>query len=219
MEEYPGNSHRAKNTEGDEKAGPKKVEKVVTGKVIRRKTTLGTRFRETFGGGDARGVLEAVIFEVLIPAGKDMFLDALHEGAERMIRGESRSSGRRSGGRSSGSNGHTNYNRLFQSSSSNRYDEPRNNISRRGRATHNFDEIILATRAEAEEVLQRLLDLISQYDSASVADLYSLVDEVPSFTDEKWGWTNKRDILEAQPVRVRSGGGYQLGLPKAELLD
>lgn len=87
-------------------------------------------------------------------------------------------------------------------------------MSRRGRSTHDFDEIILATRVEAEEVVDRLFDLVGRYESASVSDLYSLVGISGNFTDEKWGWT---DLRGAGVERVRNG--YLLDLPRPEPLD
>lgn len=79
---------------------------------------------------------------------------------------------------------------------------------------HDFDEIILATRAEGNEVIRRMDDLIQKYEQVTVSDLYQLVDIAPSFTDEKWGWT---DIREARVERTRAG--YLLDLPRPELLD
>jgi hypothetical protein len=82
------------------------------------------------------------------------------------------------------------------------------------RRNHDFDEIVLATRAEANEVIDRLFDLISKYEQATVSDLYDLVGLEAKFTDEKWGW---RDMRGVQAVRV--GGGYLLDLPRPEQLD
>lgn len=87
-------------------------------------------------------------------------------------------------------------------------------MSRRGRSNHEFDEIVLSTRVEAEEVIDRLMDLISRYQSASVADLYELVGEPKTHIDEKWGWT---DLREATYTKLRNG--YVLDLPKPDLLD
>ena len=79
---------------------------------------------------------------------------------------------------------------------------------------HDFNEIILGTRVEAEEVIDRLFDLLSKYDNASVADLYELVGITANFTDEKWGWT---DLRGASVAKVRNG--YLLDLPRPEPLD
>ena len=87
-------------------------------------------------------------------------------------------------------------------------------MSRRARASHDFDEIILASRVEAEEVIDRLFDLVSRYESATVADLYEMVGVTGNFTDDKWGWTN---IRGAGVTRVRNG--FLLDLPRPEPLD
>lgn len=220
--DFPSNSHKmssddlvedTKKTTARPKKDEKKVERVTSGEVIRRKKPLGKRFAETFGGGDARGVWGYIVLDVLIPAAKDMVADATSQGVERMLFGEARSSSRRGGFRSSGSNGYVSYNRFGPSASRNRHEETRS-ISRRSRATHDFDEIILATRVEAEEVIDRLFDLVSRYESATVADLYDLVGATGNYTDDKWGWT---DIRGAGVTRVRNG--YLLDLPKPEPLD
>ena len=85
-----------------------------------------------------------------------------------------------------------------------RYDRPRS-------VGYTYDDIILESRGEAEEVLDSLCDLIETYQIASVADLYDLVGETPEYTDNKYGWTNLRN---ADVERVRDG--YRLKLPKAK---
>jgi hypothetical protein len=87
-------------------------------------------------------------------------------------------------------------------------------MSRQARARHDFDEIVLESRTEAEEVIDRLFDLVSRYESATVADLYELVGLASSHTDHKWGWT---DLRGAGVSRVR--GGYLLDLPDPHPLN
>lgn len=170
--------------------------------------SLGKRFSETFIGGDAKSVWSYVLFDVLIPASKDMVADAMSTGVERMLFGESRVSSRRS----RGGNGYVNYSR-FSSGGRREREEPRG-ISRRARASHDFNEIILETRSEAENVIDRLFDQVSQFEMATVGDLYDLVGINSNYTDNKWGWT---DLRGAGVTRVR--GGYLLELPRPEPLD
>jgi hypothetical protein len=212
VDNYPGNSRRVTkvNAEPSEKPEEKKIESVVQGEVIRRKKPLGRRFLDTFVGGDAKSVMGYVVMDVLLPAAKDTIADAFSQGIERMLFGEARSTSRRTGARPG--TGYTSYNR-FASSSSMRREDPRT-ISRQNRARHDFDEIILATRVEAEEVIGRLFDLVSQYEQATVADLYELVGITANYTEQKWGWT---DIRGAGAVRV--SGGYLLDLPRPVELD
>lgn len=75
---------------------------------------------------------------------------------------------------------------------------------------HAFDQIIIGSRQEAEEVLDRMYDLISRYDAASVADLYELTGIESAHSDYKWGWDN----LRGSSVGRVKGGGYLLELPE-----
>lgn len=217
MDNYPGNSNKAK-APAEETPEPKKIEQVVaSGGVSRRKTPLGRRLAETFIGGDARTVGGYVVLEVLVPAARDMIADAFTQGIERMIYGEVKSSSRRIGGRPSGQNGYVSYNRIAQSNNRPKsgLDEfRRREPDRRSRANHDFDEIIIATRAEAEAVITRLYDILEQYDVATVGDLYELVGITPSYTDAKWGWAQ---LAGAGVVRVRDG--YLLDLPKPQAVE
>lgn len=214
MEEtdFPSNSRQQVPKKPAEQ---KKVEQVVQGSVVRRKKPLGKRLTETFVGGDAKGVWGFVALDVLVPAAKDMLADAVSQGVERMIFGEARSRSRRTG-RHPGES-YISYNRY---SSGGRREDPRDrepqrpSLSRRARASHDFDEIILATRVEADEVIDRLFDIVAKYEMATVADLYNLVGIADNYTDDKWGWT---DIRGASVTRVRNG--YLLDLPRPEPLD
>lgn len=208
--EFPSNSKTKKST--DAKDEPKKVEKVVTGEVRTRKRPLGRRFADTFAGGDARGAGSYVLFDVMIPAAKDMVADAMSQGVERMLFGEVRSTSRR-GSHRPGSTNYTPYNRVGSGPIGSRRDEPRI-PSRRNRALHNFDEFILETRAEAHEVLDRLNYRIDQYEVATVADLYDLLGQTGEYTDAKWGWT---DLRYADISRISNG--YVLDLPRPEPID
>jgi hypothetical protein len=211
MAEFPSNS---KGPQTPKPATPEKVvEQVVTGEVSSRKKPLGRRLRDIFIGGDIKSVVEYVFSEVLVPQAKDMISEGISSGFEKLIYGESRP-GRRYGSRSPGP-GPTNYTR---------YGTPGNNpIGRRAVEdrrptatvrTQEFDDIILATRPEAEVVIDKMYDLLGTYDSVTVADLYSLIGWSSSYTDQKWGWTE----LRGADVR-RHRDGWALNLPKTVALD
>jgi hypothetical protein len=204
--EFPSNNYKGKAKPAAE-PDEKKIERVTEGEVIRRKKPLGKRLREMFIGGDASSVWSYVVLEVFVPAARDMMADMATQGVERMVFGEARSTSRRTGLGPRTTSGYTSYNRYAQQPRQ----EPRADLSRRARANHDFDEIILATRGEAQEVLDRLFDLVARYETATVADLYELVGVTGSYTDDKWGWT---DIRDADIKRVSHG--YLLDLPKPE---
>jgi hypothetical protein len=209
MDSFPPNSNRTKTPAEKPR---EKVERITTSEVIQRKKPLGRRFTETFVGGDARGTLMYVVADILVPAAKDMVADAVSQGVERMIFGESRGGSRR-GRTSPGIGSVINYNRMSTTRPDPRRDDTRN-ISRTARSVHNFDEIILATRVEAELVIDRLTDLIQQYDVATVSDLYNMVGITESYTDAKWGWD---DMSDASVRRIN--GGYLLDLPTTKAVD
>lgn len=211
--EFPSNSHESKDKSNGEKEEPR-ILRVVSGDVVRRKKPISSRFVETFLGGDTKSVAEYVIGDVLLPALKDMLADAVSQGFERLLFGETRSASRRTGIRSGSSSGPVSYNRFSSPGRRERErDEPRS-ISRRSRATHNFDEIIIPTRAEADEVVEKMYDLLERYKTVSVSDLYELVGIDTDFTDEKWGWTSLRGTSIS---RIREG--YVVNLPRTEPLD
>ena len=198
--EYPSNSKT--------KAMPdKKVERVTSAEAVRRKKSLGKQFKETFVGGDAKSALQYVIFGVMLPAAKDTIVEAASQGFERLIFGETRGK-RGMRNPATGPTGYVSYNRM--NVGSDRPPPARPQMSKRGRARHDFDEIVLASRTEAEEVIDRLFDLVSRYEAATVADLYELTGLSSTHSDHKWGWT---DLRGATVSRTR------LDLPEPEPLD
>lgn len=219
--DFPSNSKHPRPPEKDSKADAK-VEKVVTGKVVRRKKPLGKRVKDLFiSGDDAKSVLSHVVNDRIGPAVQDMIVDAGYEALQRVVLGESRP--RRGPGGRAGAMispfGIARYN-----APTTRYDrysggaaspaEPRPTMTQRGRATHDFDELVFETRVEADEVIDRLFDLVSQYGRAKVSDFYDLAGVTGSFQDERWGWTN----LQGTDATRVSSGGYVVNLPRPEPL-
>lgn len=213
---YPGNSHTQRNAEAPEKEERATIEKIVSGSVVQRKTPLFTRFKETFMGDDAGSVVNYILLDVIVPTTKSMIADAFSQGLERMFFGDS--AGGRSRGSTSARGSHVSYNRMYDRPGSQyRPEEDRpggRSLSQRARSTHNFQEIVISSRGDAEAVLDRLGDLIQQFDVATVADLYDLTGTTGSFTDAKWGWYG---LGGAHVSRVREG--FLLNLPKTEPID
>lgn len=208
-DDFPSNSNKTREEKKRPAEPAKRVERVVAGEVTRRKTPLGKRFMNVFFGGDARSAWDFVTWDVLVPAIRETIADVFIQGVEQTIIG-GRSRGRSRGGYR-GSGGRTDYNRMS------RRDDPRDRpqMSSRGRARHDFDEIILDTRHEAEDVIDQLFELISKYNSVTVADLYDMVGISGNFVDDKWGWTDLRGAGVTRLTR----GGYLLDLPRPEHLD
>lgn len=199
---FPANSHKKR----EEKVEIRKIEKVIKGSVVQRKKSLGKRFMETFLGDDVNTVTGYILHDVLIPAAKSTLSDMVQGGIEMLLFGE------RKGTRTKRDQGksYVSYNNY---SNSPRRDE-RRDVSPRNRARHNFDDIILGSRGEAEEVLSHIVDLTIDYGQATISDLYDLVGINTNFTEDKYGWN---DLGSASISRARDG--YLLNLPKAILLN
>lgn len=201
-EGYPPNSDKAKLGETEEK----NIKQVTSAPAIRRKKGIGKQFKSIFFGGDAKSALSYGFYDVVIPAAKEMIVDFGRETLEKLVMGTSR---RQRNAPPSGQMGYVSYNRYAMGGQQ----APRS-ISRSSRVRHNFDEIILDSRQEAEDVLDRLFEIVDRFGSASVADLYDLVGVQSNHADQKWGWEELRGSVAS---RVR--GGYLLDLPEPAPLN
>ena len=199
--DYKGNSHRGKEETSTEVVPTKKVERVATGKT--RKKNEVRKFTDAFISEDVHSVKDYIIQDVLIPAVKKAVVEMVESGVYMLIYGESKAKSR-----DSRQNSRVSYTKYYQ----------REQDYERGTRTrvrgYDYDDIILDTRRDAEEVLDRMQDLIDTYGMVSVADLYDLVGISGSYTDNKYGWTHLRS---ADVQRVRDG--YLLKLPKALPFD
>jgi hypothetical protein len=208
LEAFPSNSKTKRQAEPVPEV--RKVQKVTKGVVKKQSKGFGKKFAEIFLEDDTKSVGAYIFHDVLIPAAKSMISDMIGGGVEMLLFGERRGSRTRRDGNKS----FTSYGSYYSNDRNSDRSSPRREISPAGRARHDFDEIILETRGEAEEVLSHLVDLTIDYGMASVADLYSLVGMTGNYTDNKYGWTDLRD---ASVSRVR--GGYLLNLPRTQVLE
>lgn len=201
--DYQSNSRKDK-----EERPEKNIEKVITGEVVQKPKSLGRKFKDTFFGGDGKQVARFIGADVLLPAMRNLLVDIITKGAEQMIYGD-RNARRR--------DSRTNYGAQYTVSRAptNPFSfDPRSPITvvPRGRQNrHEIGEVILASRPEAELVVERLNDILEKYDVASLADLYDLLGLPTSHIDNKWGWT----FISNVPIRqIRQG--YLLELPPLE---
>lgn len=209
MEEFPSNSKTARQTEPREPIKP-----VTSAEAKQRKRGLGSQFKDTFFSGTGKDALGYVAEDIVVPAIRDIIYDALQGGLDRLIYGDSRTTRRRHSGPLGSSNaGHVNYAGMSTSSAPT---TAQRSISRQARARHEFDELVIPSLQEANDVLDNMYEVLSRQGYVSVADLYALTDVRADHTDMKWGWTSLRGS-RALP-RGRRLGGYVLDLPKLEEL-
>lgn len=197
MENYESNSHKSKQMQLEplEPIREKKVEKVVNGSVKSKKKTGFQKILSVFVPEDVENVKAYIFEDIVVPAVKDVILDTV-----RTCLGIDKKTGKASAA------SRISYGSCYQSGSrDSRLD--RNSV--RTRSGYDYDDIILSNRGEAEDVLSRMDELISEYGLVTVADFYDLVGITGNYTDNKYGWT---DIRSASVVRVRDG--YMIKLPK-----
>lgn len=189
-------------------AKPKVTAVVAEGRATKAKKGVLDRFSELFFGDDIMSVRDYVLHDILVPAVKNIVVDAISGGIEQIIYGEQRR-GRniiRDGKRSYVSYSNYSDDRDRRSSTRDR--------DRSARSRHDFDNIIFESRPEAEDVLSNLSDLVRDYGAASVADFYDLSGLTSDFTDNRYGWDS---LAGARTERARNG--YIIVLPRTILLS
>jgi hypothetical protein len=203
--DYAGNAKKNKVEKPDKPE--KAVERVISGPVVVKKKSIGEKVKDLFIEADFKNVARYVVYEVLLPAARNTIVDASTKGIERMMYGES-AIRRKSYGIGP---------RITYNSPINRgYREgiPRTTPPPPPRASHHArEEFILSSREEAELVLERMTDIIDNYETVSVADLNDLVGFPTSHIDNKWGW---QDLTDVQVRQIRDG--YLIDLPQPEPL-
>lgn len=222
MTDFPSNSQRPRKAlrpEPPAEAAEKgRVDKVVEGEVVLRKKSLGKRFRETFFADDGITIREYITEDILIPAFRDLLYDVTIGSVERALFRDGRpaSRGFRASGRGGfpGGGGGFRYDLAARGGALSRRDDPRDGMSRRARAAHNFEEIIFPSRSDAEAVLTALFDILEQYNEVKLSEFYEAAGISGNFTDERYGWT---DLRGSRAVRTRNG--WLLDLPRPEPLE
>ena len=183
MDDYPSNSHKSRE---------KKIEKVVTGEVVKRKKSGIRKFADALISDGIDNIRDYIIHEIVMPKVKEM----ISEGVEKLLYGDS--------SRRYSSTDNRPYGSYYDK------DRKAKTVTYRD-STFRSDEFIFRTRGDAEMVLRDLKENLSCYQMVSLADFYSLTigDEYATTTDNNYGWT---DLKNAKIRQVR--GGYILDLPK-----
>lgn len=195
MENYPSNSHKAR-----EEVAEKKVEKVVSGKTSTKKKSGIRKLSDTFLSEDVGNVKSYIFSEVLLPAAKKLVSDIVTNGTDMLLYGEIKNK--------KGNSSKVSYSRYYD-------DRSRDYRSPVVRNNFDYDEIIFETRGDAEAVLDAMYDILNQYKVVSVAELYDLASiTTHNYTCNNYGWI---DLRGSSVVRVRDG--YILKLPRALAID
>lgn len=206
MPDYAGNSHKQKKAE--EPKPEKNIERVTTGEVVVKKKTVGSKFRDIFIMADFKSVALYVVTDVLLPAAKNMIVDGASKGVERMMYGPAATRHRPYGPGGPRVTYNAPVNRSYRDVIS-RSVAPPPSPGPRNRTIR--EDFILSSRDDADTVLERMNDILEQYEIVSVADFNELVGYPSTPIDNRWGWTSLGDV---QIRQLRDG--YLIDLPPAE---
>ena len=189
MAEYKPNSNKYKTEQR------KKQEKVVQGKVRRKKKSEVRKWKDIFISEDVEDVKSYIIMDVIVPTIKNTILDTV----SMCLFGDTAKRSR--------NHNTVSYNRDYSSASRSGRTNRRNATSSR----YDFDDIIFDSRGEAEDVLDHMGEIMDAYNGVvTVADFYALAGVTGTWTDDNYGWTNlSRDTVQ------RTRDGFIINLPKA----
>lgn len=182
---------------------PRQVQPVAQARLAEKR---GSRLKSALVAETGRALFEYAIYDVVVPMIKDaaaaMFNRALYGDGRGYPVGRGSSYGR------------TDYGAYSRPRADGSVRDPRRELSPRVKSQHNFDEVVFNDRAEADLVLERLMDLIDTYGSATVADFYDLAGISTDYPDNDWGW----ERLGGAAIR-RTRAGYILDLPRPISID
>jgi hypothetical protein len=198
MQEYKPNSHKYKEEQRELAAEKHKFDKIVKGEVKTKKKSEFRKFADGIIAANAKEVGSRLVTDVVTPNIVNLLEDIVVKGIHMFFHGDI--------GRGSKT---TNASYVSYRSYSDRRDDRRYDDNR-STSIYHYDDIVLESRGEAMEVLDRMNEAIETYKQVSVADLYDLIGKSCNYTDYRYGWINLRN---ADIVRVRDG--YLLKMPKA----
>lgn len=199
-ENLPDNSRSGRNEKKEAQKQPeKRAEKVIKGKAKVKKNEM-RKLTDVFISEDVGNVKNYILMDVIVPAVKKAIYDLVVGTLDMSLYG-----GRGGGTKRSTADkvSYRDYNGVS------RRDERTYNTNRTA-SGYSYDDIVVDTRGEAETVLMRMDEIMEEYESVRVADLYDLVGITGQYTDNNYGWTN---IRNAEVVRVRDG--YKIKMPRA----
>lgn len=206
MNDYTPNSHKFKESQKtDAPVGEKRASKVVQGAVKTKQKSGMYKLADIFIKEDVANVKSFVINDIVIPTIRDTIWSIFTNSLEMFLY----PGGGRGRKRVGSDYTYTSYDRF-----SDRDRRERSYYESEPRPKFNGEDLVFATRGDAEAVLREMEHLIMRYKMVRVGDLYDMADRTAPYTANDYGWTNLRT---AEVVRVRDG--YILKLPKALPID
>ena len=210
MEDIRSNSNRYKESLKQEPVTDTRLKPIVTAGRARTKKKSGiSKLTGTIISEDAQNVKSYILMDVLVPSFKKAISDIVTNGIDIILYGETGHTKKGNASRVSYRQYYDNSNDRFSRGSS-RQDTRERVATRNGRgAVSLFDDVVVDSRGEAEDILSRMSEYLEVYPSISVADLYDLAN-ITTFphTYNNYGW---KSVVDAKAVR--SSDGWLIKMP------
>ena len=200
MDEF-SNSHKSKSAVTVADPSEKKLEKVTSGEVTKKKKSGAKKLSDAIISDDIHKVGGFIVQDVLLPVLKKGLYDIIVNSARAAFGMEPTDTSRPPAYGVTYRSYDKDYNRS-------RRDEPRI------RRTYEYDDIFCKTERDATVLLDKLRDVCGRFGSVSVGDYYEMAGEKGSWTDHNYGWYDLRD---AYITTTRDG--WTIRLPRATALN
>src|SRR5699024_2459424 len=196
----------------------KSLDKVVSAEPVKVKKGLMSRLvTGVLGPEGLPGIGQYVSEEIIIPAIKNIIVDAVTSGINMVMYGENRPHNPRAVNRqpanryySSGPRPTYNYTSRYTS----QQPDPKERHAPRANR-YGIEEYVIENREDAAHVLTTLTEQADMYGSVSVADYYDLIGVTSEYTDNNYGWILETIVRATiRPVR----GGYIIALPAVDVI-
>lgn len=151
-----------------------------------RKAPFGRRVLGAMFLGDAQSTWESAIWQSFFPNLRDNIEDSVINGIRTLFGGSSAAFGRSRSTSHYTPQGQISRHSPDRALGSRGVVEPR--MSREDKQAQNLRVIEIASRAEAQAVLEAMNATIDQYDVITLAEFYQMVRITPDHTDFKFGW-------------------------------
>lgn len=206
-ERFPGNSNKDKRAREEVSIVPEQT--IQSGGARLKKKSEGSKILNAlFGNDDAKSVGSYILYDVLIPAAKDMIFDSVMGGLSMRLFGTDRGYSRMP------RRTMTNYQGISQKTRVINNPSRPTNRARSVRSKIYNDDIEFDNKAEAYQALDILLSEIEKNGYATIATLYQYCQIPSDYVDNNIGWTDLSD------VRIRTVGSKAVMiLPPAYSID
>jgi hypothetical protein len=187
---------------------------------VKKKRSVWKEVKGEFISEDAPSVGSYILYDILLPALRDLVSDIGHGALDMAMGTDGRRYRRNRRGRDEtyiSYDRYWDYDRPSRRGRS-RYDDDeddyrgRRRSSRRVPSNEDLDEFVFDSKEKARHLLDEMQDRIDKYDDVSVGYFLDRIGEsIPGdFVSDDWGWYN----LDNAKIKPAYGGGWHIIFPK-----